>query len=87
MIAAFDTYEIPLHESTSFTPSPIVEAFCKTMLPKEYAAQLDDNKKNIAFAQVWNVVLNYFYDIHKLSKEELQRYTYKLKSQVCIYSI
>jgi 1,3-beta-glucan synthase len=30
---------------------------------------------------VWNAVLNYFYEIHKLSKEEIQKYSFKLKYQ------
>lgn len=33
---------------------------------------VEEHLKNIAFAKVWNTIINYFYDIHKVSKEELQ---------------
>jgi hypothetical protein len=34
----------------------------------------------MAFAKVWNEIIRGFYDLHKLSKEEWQNYSYKIKN-------
>jgi len=40
---------------------------------------MTEQRKLVAFARVWNSVITYFYDTHKVSKEELQRLSYKIK--------
>jgi len=41
---------------------------------------IEQMRKYVAFAKVWNASVTYFYDIHKLSQEELQRYTFKIRA-------
>eukprot|EP01117_Protostelium_nocturnum_P012633 TRINITY_DN464_c0_g2_i1.p1 TRINITY_DN464_c0_g2~~TRINITY_DN464_c0_g2_i1.p1 ORF type:complete len:1660 (+),score=594.70 TRINITY_DN464_c0_g2_i1:519-5498(+) len=42
---------------------------------------LEDNwqRRYVAFAKVWNLTIQSFYESHKISKEELQRYSFKIK--------
>lgn len=42
----------------------------------------EKNRKIIGFARVWNEIIQYFYEIHKLSKEEVQKYSYQIKFSV-----
>eukprot|EP01117_Protostelium_nocturnum_P012632 TRINITY_DN464_c0_g1_i1.p1 TRINITY_DN464_c0_g1~~TRINITY_DN464_c0_g1_i1.p1 ORF type:complete len:1664 (+),score=604.92 TRINITY_DN464_c0_g1_i1:191-5182(+) len=47
---------------------------------QEVKTETENMRKYVAFAKVWNATVNYFYDIHKLSQEELQRYTFKIRT-------
>jgi hypothetical protein len=29
--------------------------------------------------KIWNTIITYFYETHKVSKEEVQRYSYKIR--------
>jgi len=56
----------------------VVELFCKYTLSSD--AKIEDPvRRQVAFARVWNAILNSFFESHKLSKEELGRYSYKIK--------
>jgi hypothetical protein len=36
-------------------------------------------RKQVGFARVWNALLLSFYEIHKLNKDELNKYSFKIK--------
>lgn len=63
---------------------PVVEMFHKTMMPESDSTFKDlveeKKRKVVAFARVWNEIIQYFYDIHKISKEELQRFSYQIRN-------
>lgn len=44
--------------------------------------QRETNRKIIGFARVWNEIIQYFYESHKLNKEEVQKYSYQIKFSV-----
>jgi len=46
----------------------------------EKRGDVEKMRKYVAFAKVWNTSVTYFYDIHKISQEELQRLTFKIRA-------
>jgi hypothetical protein len=82
-------------ESASEKELPLIaQRFRVTMLPKRTSIKptkssdvekgnlrSQDDRDYIAFAKVWNTVIDYFYDIHKLSKEETQSLSFSIKHE------
>ncbi|PRP84007.1 callose synthase 7-like [Planoprotostelium fungivorum] len=78
VISAFEHSDIKCQHSDGRLPLIAVEWSHKVM-PKKKDKEESWDRKYVAFAKAWNMAIAYFYETHKISKEELQRYCFKIK--------
>jgi len=80
VIQAFEHSDIKCTKTDMRLPRIAVE-WHNNVMPKDKKKSEEDDwdRRYVAFAKVWNMAMTYFYEVHKVSKEELQRYCFKIK--------